>query len=365
MKKPGELLIILIIILCIVGLGIWHVVAEWHDKSLTLHSFQATSQKNLKDYQNSEFGFNFSYPADYVLSESTTQNASSSYQTALVRTEDNLQPPVGEGPRAITVEVFKNQSDIFKWLNTNPASNWQISNHTYASATVDSSVAIQYSWQGLYNGRTTVFEHLGNIIALSVTYDAPTDAILLDYNDLLNTIKLSERTLTKDEAVEMVAAKYPEVKKFLETSLPPTSVEVIPYNDGIHSAVIFKTSGSGVPYLLSAKCFDISTNGQVSLTGEYKINPKDAYKPKNVSARGCLPLGIEVTKYISDHINDLSPIKASLGGKFYATNIELAESGEAGQISYEDGHNVYRASFNYSSDPNYQNIKITNFKLLP
>lgn len=52
-----------------------------------------------------------------------------------------------------------------------------------------------------------------------------------------------------------------------------------------------------------------------------------------------------VTTYIKEHISDLSPVKAELGGTFYVTEVE-ASSG-AGIVAYEDGHQAYVADFKY------------------
>ncbi len=57
---------------------------------------------------------------------------------------------------------------------------------------------------------------------------------------------------------------------------------------------------------------------------------------------------MSVEEYIKANISELSPVKESLGGTFYVTEIE-ARAG-AGIVSYEDGHSAYTADFTYSTD---------------
>ncbi len=55
-----------------------------------------------------------------------------------------------------------------------------------------------------------------------------------------------------------------------------------------------------------------------------------------------------VEVYVSQNISELSPEKEVLGGKFYITNIQVADG--KGVVSYEDGHVAFTADFTYTSD---------------
>ena len=55
-----------------------------------------------------------------------------------------------------------------------------------------------------------------------------------------------------------------------------------------------------------------------------------------------------VDNYVRLHISELSPISATLGGRFYVTKV--ATHGGAGTVYFEDGHNAYIADFKYSVD---------------
>ena len=56
---------------------------------------------------------------------------------------------------------------------------------------------------------------------------------------------------------------------------------------------------------------------------------------------------MSVESYVSQSISELSPVKEQLGGKFYVTDIQIADG--KGTVSYEDGHSAYTADFTYSS----------------
>ncbi len=57
---------------------------------------------------------------------------------------------------------------------------------------------------------------------------------------------------------------------------------------------------------------------------------------------------MSVESYVSQNISELSPEKEVLGGKFYVTDIQVADG--KGVVSYEDGHVAYTADFSYTSN---------------
>ncbi len=140
----------------------------------------------VNSYENQQFGVSFTYPEGYVLTERSLEDR---YAITVVREEDALPPENGEGPTAITVEVFTNASTTEDWLATN-ASNYQLGGGTYLETSVASAPALRYGWSGLYEGETTAFVHEGRVIAVSVTYLTPQDQIRADYEALLASMSL-------------------------------------------------------------------------------------------------------------------------------------------------------------------------------
>ncbi|HVU80190.1 MAG TPA: hypothetical protein VHD37_02390 [Candidatus Paceibacterota bacterium] len=55
---------------------------------------------------------------------------------------------------------------------------------------------------------------------------------------------------------------------------------------------------------------------------------------------------MDIESYVKNSINELAPVKATLGGTFQVTTIET--HGGAGTVAYEDGHSTYLADFTYA-----------------
>ncbi|HEU0080949.1 MAG TPA: hypothetical protein VFQ72_02915 [Candidatus Paceibacterota bacterium] len=78
----------------------------------------------------------------------------------------------------------------------------------------------------------------------------------------------------------------------------------------------------------------------------------------------CAPTGrvMSIEDYLRLNISGLSPVKASLGGTFYVTDVQA--HGGAGTVKYEDGHSAYIADFTYSIDED-AGIAVDTFKVRP
>lgn len=68
---------------------------------------------------------------------------------------------------------------------------------------------------------------------------------------------------------------------------------------------------------------------------------------------------MDIKTYVRGNINSLSPEPAVLGGTFYVTDIDAADS--RGTVSYEDGHIALTADFEYVMDE--YGITITSFEV--
>jgi hypothetical protein len=164
----------------------------------------ATSS-DMNRYSSDTFGISFYYPDGYELSEAERGTAERGhYSIVLVRDEDRVPPVNGEGPTSITIDIYENNIDkqtLVGWLNNSSASNFKLSNGTYATTSVASVPAVTYAWSGLYEGKTTAFVHGTNIIALSVTHMSPDDSNLGVYDIIRTSLTLfSPRTGTSSPA---------------------------------------------------------------------------------------------------------------------------------------------------------------------
>ena len=153
--------------------------------------------EDLRTYQSEVYGFSFSYPDAYTLSEQEVGTGERShYSVVLTQTRDLPPPENGEGPPTISVDVYQNNIDwlsLIDWLTRTNFSNFKLSNGTYASTSVSGVEAVRYRWSGLYEGYTVAFSHRDSIVAVSGTYLTPSDAIVEDFESVLSSIRLSER----------------------------------------------------------------------------------------------------------------------------------------------------------------------------
>ena len=76
------------------------------------------------------------------------------------------------------------------------------------------------------------------------------------------------REFTKEDAIQVAIGKYPELSAYQHTDLPPSSVEAQQAGDGWY--VGFIQRGSGLPGILNAKCYHVTTDSRIDMTGQFQ-----------------------------------------------------------------------------------------------
>lgn len=183
--KPALLGIIIVLVL-IVGGAFFYA-----QDLLTREPAVVPGATGTNLYANGTYGVVFEYPDTYVLTEKEIDR--DHYSIVLVRKEDALPRENAEGPTALTIDFYKNDSDTYT-LNTwrdADVSNFRLGSGMYASTTIAGTDAISYRWSGLYEGETTAFVHRDQLVAVSVTYLESSDPIRADYYVLLNSLTLA------------------------------------------------------------------------------------------------------------------------------------------------------------------------------
>lgn len=138
----------------------------------------------MNSYENLALGISFQYPSGYELQEVPSEGR---YSIVLTREEDATPPENGEGPTAITINLYETDATLEEWLATT-SSNYALGDGTYVETSAAGTDAVRYGWSGLYEGETTAFAREGLIVAASVTYLAPADAIRADYESVLSSL---------------------------------------------------------------------------------------------------------------------------------------------------------------------------------
>lgn len=155
----------------------------------------------VKLYSSDTYGISFSYPKTYFLTEKMQPGSGERYHYTISLFEDTEfnrklvagEVPGTEGPVAITFDIYQNNLDkqsLLGWMNNSSASNFKLSDGKHSLIEVSGAEAVRYAWDGLYQGDTVAFLSGDNIIATSVTYNSPEDAIKKDFEKVLLSIKL-------------------------------------------------------------------------------------------------------------------------------------------------------------------------------
>ena len=130
-------------------------------------------------YVNEKFGITFDYPEGYVMDEVERGSAKRRhYVISLIREEDREPRLNSEGPTGITLDIYQSDSNrvsAVDWLLKSGDSNFNLSDGTYASTTIDGKDALTYHWSGLYEADSTVFEINEGLVLVTVTYISTDD----------------------------------------------------------------------------------------------------------------------------------------------------------------------------------------------
>lgn len=154
-----------------------------------------------KVFESEDLGLSFEYPNDYFLEVKSTGNAER-YRFTIVLTEDTEanrqirdgEVVGGEGPTAITVDVFQNTPESYtplSWVQDVNHSNFKLSNGQTATTTVSGLPAVSYQWSGLYEADATVTATARWVYSFTATYIASTDRTRADLVELIKTVKIT------------------------------------------------------------------------------------------------------------------------------------------------------------------------------
>lgn len=181
-SRPKASVFLVVVILLLVGVAFWIASRE---RPVVIDG---------KPYSSETYKIEFIYPDSYVIAERYVGDPSFPRNAVTLYAKDNLpNPSAGEGPTAINFDIYSNslaKTPLETWVRQSPASNFNLGNRTLIPTTVDGKSAFTYNWDGLYLGKSVVFEHNGNIIHTSVTYMSEDDIIKYDFDRLISTIRL-------------------------------------------------------------------------------------------------------------------------------------------------------------------------------
>lgn len=157
-------------------------------------TFSVVAAPPLMQYTNEALGIRFTYPDRYVVSENEVGNAERGHFVVTLVPKSALPVPEnGEGPPAITIEVFQNIENytLLNWLSGSSFSNFKLGNGSYTEAAIAGVPAVAYSWDGLYATDSFAFIHRGHIFLISAGHITAQDPIRADFLNLLASLGLN------------------------------------------------------------------------------------------------------------------------------------------------------------------------------
>ncbi len=151
---------------------------------------------STQTYDSAQYGLRFTYPDSYVLTERDEGSGERSHHIIILMDKvaaANI-PVGGEGPTAITIDIFGNGIDtlpVETWIKNTSASNYKQSiDGVLTPSTVGGIGGLSYTWDGLYRGESAVIAHKELMLMLSVTSLESIDTIRSDFAALLSSLQL-------------------------------------------------------------------------------------------------------------------------------------------------------------------------------
>lgn len=181
---------VVITVLATLCLGGWYVAGRY-----TAPQQGGQGPAVLQKYVSAEYGISFSYPDTYVLTERDAPGSAlrKHHSIVLIRKEDLPLPENGEGPPAISIDIYQNNLDrqeTEEWIKNTSASNFKLGTGDLASTTVSGLPALSYRWSGLYEGTTVALARPDWVYAFSVTYLEMGTPIVQDFVLIRDTIQI-------------------------------------------------------------------------------------------------------------------------------------------------------------------------------
>lgn len=189
-------IILSIAFLLIVVASIGYMVMRTPVNSTENPNTQEEPRIVLASYSSEKYGISFVYPDSYVLAEMDAAGSGERehHIITLMRRTDLPAPEGGEGPPAITIEMFQNNLDnqtTEGWIRNTSQSNFKLGEGTLASTTISGQPALSYRWSGLYEGTTIVTSKPQWVYAFTVTYLEMGAPIIQDFVQIRDSVRLT------------------------------------------------------------------------------------------------------------------------------------------------------------------------------
>lgn len=176
-----------------VGFGIAFAGARYLVSRLDGTGGVHAPQQHMLPY-SSEDGVSFAYPDTYELSSRTEGTAERRWDVLLLVPAGYAAPQGGEGPPAISMDVFPNPEGLSlrQWVQGDARSNYKLSaDGAITAGKVGGEEALFYTHSGLYEADAAAVMHGGKVFLFEAGSMSPDDAIRSDFSNLLKTVQFN------------------------------------------------------------------------------------------------------------------------------------------------------------------------------
>lgn len=188
--KNHHVLGITIVAALVLGVAIF----AWPDDAVAPAPGEETATSTgLVATSSPDIGLSFSHPPSYKVTVRDVDLTRRIHRQIELTEGEAVQN--GEGPTAITVDVYQNDLDgetARGFITGHSDSNYKLGDGVIATTTYGSLEGLEYTWSGLYEGRSFVVARPDWIYMFSVTRLEPTDKILGDFEALLRTVRIAQ-----------------------------------------------------------------------------------------------------------------------------------------------------------------------------
>jgi hypothetical protein len=145
-------------------------------------------------YSSEGAAIQFTFPTQYELSEYTELGANDEAHRIITLLADAAVPENGEGPTAITIQIFSNseRASLVDWVMENALSNYALGNGEMSTRKIGDIDGMQYMWNGLYQGKSIAILFDEKVYVFSVTFDGFDDPILGDFERVVQSVKFAK-----------------------------------------------------------------------------------------------------------------------------------------------------------------------------
>lgn len=185
------------------------VVAVVGGAFLVLRPAEETKEPTI--YKSEELGIEFSYSEKYFVAHESSATGERS-QHAIVLAEDTpgnrelFSDPnsATEGPPTITITLFQNNLESYtarSFVEGTNFSNFKLSDGNLTEVVVGGESGLRYRATGLYKNENVVVARPAYVYMFTAFFNSPTDQILVDFDEILNTVKFGPELSEADARV--------------------------------------------------------------------------------------------------------------------------------------------------------------------